>query len=277
MPAAHDLHAQNRSKDLAAIVAAERAFNKLSVDSATQLAFNRFLSADALIFRPRAVRAFDYARKHPLPADLILTWEPEYADVSRAGDFGYTTGTWASGSRSVRADPKFGQYVTIWRKQKDGSWLVAFNGTIRTPAPAGNPQKLQSPATSSDYISKATSLVEKKSLLDADNAFAAAAKKSGYVAALRPIAHADVRTLRNTIFQSVGIDSIARSHRTARVTMWMPIDAIVAASGDLGYTRGSYVVSQPNGSYEAGDYVRLWRRDRDGTWRVTLDILSPGG
>ncbi len=269
-------HAQNRTKDLASVAAAERAFSKLSVDSATQLAFDRYLTPDALIFRPRAVRALEYRRKNPMPAALVLTWEPEYADVSRAGDLGYTTGTWASGSRRIEQDPKFGQYLTIWRKQADGKYLAVFNGTIRTPAPQGNPDKLRSPSSASAYVSRKKPAEEKTSLLTADNNFAAIAKQRGYAPALQPIAHTDIRVLRNTVFQSIGFDAVAATHQGARVTMWMPVEAMTAASGDLGYTRGSYVISLPSQANEAGDYVRMWRRDANGTWRVVLDILSPG-
>jgi len=59
-----------------------------------------------------------------------LTWQPTMAFASAAGDLGYTLGTWQS--RSYTADGKgqitTGKYVTIWRKQADGSWKVVFDG-----------------------------------------------------------------------------------------------------------------------------------------------------
>ena len=211
---AHNVDAQNRSKDLAAVIAAEKAFSKMSVDTSVQLAFNHFLTADAYIFRPRVVRAAEYARRSPLPRALVLAWEPEYADVSRAGDLGYTTGLYATGSRLEMVTPMFGQYLTIWRRQSNGSYRAVFNGAIRTPARDPKPTT-KSPPAASPYISKASASAEKASLLKADNNFAAAAKQRGYVQALRPIAHADIRVLRNTIFESPGIDSIEVVRRGA--------------------------------------------------------------
>lgn len=66
-----------------------------------------------------------------------LTWRPTLAFASAAGDLGYTLGVWQS--RHYTADGKAavatGKYVTIWRKQADGSWKVVFDGGNPDSAP----------------------------------------------------------------------------------------------------------------------------------------------
>jgi ketosteroid isomerase-like protein len=66
-----------------------------------------------------------------------LTWQPTMAFASAAGDLGYTLGIWQS--RHYTADGKghisTGKYVTIWRKQADGSWKVVFDGGNPDSAP----------------------------------------------------------------------------------------------------------------------------------------------
>ena len=53
--------------------------------------------------------------------DLHLEWQPIRAEVSDSGDLGWTTGT----SRIVTtAGIRQGRYITVWRKQADGSWKV---------------------------------------------------------------------------------------------------------------------------------------------------------
>jgi len=58
-----------------------------------------------------------------------LSWTPTRAEVVGAGDLGYTTGR--SVFRGKGPDGKMaerqGEYVTVWRKQKDGSWKVIFD------------------------------------------------------------------------------------------------------------------------------------------------------
>ena len=58
-----------------------------------------------------------------------LTWEPLRAEVSENGDLGYTVGRYASvrigdAGEEIRGT---GLYVSIWRRQVDGSWKVEMD------------------------------------------------------------------------------------------------------------------------------------------------------
>jgi len=58
-----------------------------------------------------------------------LTWEPLRAEISRAGDLGYTVGRYTSSrvgslGQTIRSS---GMYVSIWRRQADGSWKVEMD------------------------------------------------------------------------------------------------------------------------------------------------------
>lgn len=69
------------------------------------------------------------------------------------------------------------------------------------------------------------------------------------------------------------VPAFADSLRTLR---WAPDTAVVAASGDIGYTLGHWesVIRTPAGDsvLGRGNYVTLWRRQPDGTWKVAADI-----
>ena len=60
---------------------------------------------------------------------------------------------------------------------------------------------------------------------------------------------------------------------------WEPARVEMAASGDLGYTYGRYESrgKRPDGKVitRKGCYVTIWRKEKDGAWRVVLDIGSP--
>ena len=55
-----------------------------------------------------------------------LRWQPDFADAAASGDLGYTSGR--SQRHLVAEDgtltERDGRYITIWRKQKDGTWKV---------------------------------------------------------------------------------------------------------------------------------------------------------
>ena len=51
-------------------------------------------------------------------------WTAEAADVSEGGDFGYTTGSYYMNVEDADGTPirLDGKYLTVWRRQADGSW-----------------------------------------------------------------------------------------------------------------------------------------------------------
>ena len=61
---------------------------------------------------------------------------------------------------------------------------------------------------------------------------------------------------------------------------WQPEEVHVSASGDLGYSIGTYerMSKDPSGKPASarGTYVSIWRKQVDGKWRAVLDIGTPG-
>ncbi len=56
---------------------------------------------------------------------------------------------------------------------------------------------------------------------------------------------------------------------------WKPLLAVVSASGDLGYTIGTAEFHKTDDSARpvtgTGKYVTVWKKQRDGLWKVILD------
>lgn len=75
-----------------------------------------------------------------LPRDYQLTWTPTDAVMSASGDMGYTWGHYEAHSKDSAGNPvtTSGRYITIWRKQQDGSWKVALDAGANEPAAAGD-------------------------------------------------------------------------------------------------------------------------------------------
>lgn len=58
---------------------------------------------------------------------------------------------------------------------------------------------------------------------------------------------------------------------------WTPNETVV--SGDLAYQRGTFTVdakpkSGGNASHTSGNFLRIYRRQRDGSWRMTRDMFN---
>lgn len=104
-----------------------------------------YFAADAAIFPPNApivrglpaIREF-YGRTGFSPVGL--SWTPLGADLAASGDLGYTFGTWRyTASSEGKTVTRTGKYLTVWKKQSDGSWkLTADIGSPDTPRPAAS-------------------------------------------------------------------------------------------------------------------------------------------
>ena len=61
---------------------------------------------------------------------------------------------------------------------------------------------------------------------------------------------------------------------------WVPVGAGIAASGDLGYTYGTYEfrTEDKDGKsvVDKGKYATVWKRQKDGSWKVALDMGNSG-
>jgi len=63
---------------------------------------------------------------------------------------------------------------------------------------------------------------------------------------------------------------------------WTPVHADMAASGDLGYTYGTYEFRSRDKDGKAavsyGKYASIWKKQKDGKWKVVMDMgnASPG-
>ena len=117
------------------LISADSAFAALSVRSGAKTAFLTFAASDAMGFgsgldfnegREAIGRAFDN-----VPAGAVLEWKPVAADIAHSGDLGCTIG-----EAMVTARHSFSKYLTVWKRQPDGSWkFVADGGNVR-PAPS---------------------------------------------------------------------------------------------------------------------------------------------
>ncbi len=61
---------------------------------------------------------------------------------------------------------------------------------------------------------------------------------------------------------------------------WVPVGAGIAASGDLGYTYGTYEFRSQDKDGKPvvnhGKYTTIWKKQKDGSWQVALDMGNSG-
>ncbi len=265
--------------DLQAMVETERAFAHTAPEKGIRDSFLAFIADDGILFRPTAVNGKQFLEKQQSRPGL-LTWYPAYADISGAGDMGMTTGPWEFRQKSPDEQPvAFGNFMTVWRKQADGTWKFAIDFGISYDKPDAPAAAWQLPANynRSKTDAKADVAKEQAGLLALEQKFSKASEAQGFAKAFINYAADDVRLLRERMQPIVGFKeaSSALALKTGtRPLTWRPIKAEVATSGDMGFTYGSYEMlgQGKDEAQENGNYVRVWKKI-GGKWRVIMDVM----
>jgi ketosteroid isomerase-like protein len=116
----------------------DRDFANMSLKDGMFSAFLFYIADDGVILRDNSfpskgkVALMQYFTGKTDTAST-LNWEPVYEAIAESGDLGYTYGVWSS-TEKLSGQISRGTYVTIWKKQNNGSWkFVLDTGTNGLP------------------------------------------------------------------------------------------------------------------------------------------------
>ena len=256
------------------LIAADRAAADTAMALGLPEAISRAASPDLVLVYPGApvVAGRDAARQlldaqAPLKS-LTIRWVPLHAEVSSDGSFGVTYGVTgiASTSAPPAGPPRFGKYLSAWRRTPDG-WKMAGHVEIGLlpaslyTAPGGFAAPALTPLPATGPIAD---------FARADLQFAALAGKQGAPAAFAAFAAPDAVTFSGT-------GELARG--PAAIKLWLGGDESawswrpVAGGGaaDLGFTVGESVITARGEAPSYGKYLTLWRREAGGAIRYIAD------
>ena len=253
----------------ATIVALEQRFAGASRARGARAAFLEFLADEAIVLQPGPVwgRAA-WETSGELPG--VLDWSPDIAELSAAGDLGFSTGPWLLTPQEP-GNVVEGRYLSVWKRLPAG-WRVVFDGGFgRRPGDkvlvlGSTPQLDQAQCQPGPAI-LAGELQLKDLSLSGSAAGAGYAERvlsraaNGFAAFLPP----DVEGARDVAAQRAALSVLPST------TQLWPMGAGIAGSGDIGFTYG---LSAPTKDGPAdSSYVHVWCRETDG-WRLLVELRS---
>ncbi len=135
--------AVNKATSPDALIKADRDFDGVTAEKGID-GWVSFFAEEGMQLTPEGnIKGHEAIRAYMGPAfarpGFSLRWKPTFADIGASGDLGYTTGTYESRGTDAQGNPvvRTGRYVSIWKKQKDGSWKVVLD----TGSPDAPPRK----------------------------------------------------------------------------------------------------------------------------------------
>ncbi len=275
---------RSEKEALNSLAEAERAFSKRCGEVGFRQSFLDNFAPEGVYFGPNPKNCQENLSKlpeEPRPAFPPFEWAPATADVSAAGDLGYTTGPvrfWSKdGSKAVR----WGYYFSVWRREGRGPWKVIVDLGIDIPdVNLGDPSKVEFAPAPEFRVGRATYPVAggaaEDALRQAEMDFGRRAAEVPMAEAMVAEGTANVRVHRDGFLPAVNRRAIGVVLRgVGRTKVWQTLGAGVAKSGDFGYTYGRFESETDSGKPRTGYWARAWKRE-DGRWRVVADVANDG-
>lgn len=124
------------------IRAADEDFSRAATKFGTGEAFGRYAADDAQIFSgpgefitgPEAITG----SFGPPSSSSTLVWHPVDGEIAKSGDLGFTVGNAVLTTTDVGPPVvRYSKYLTVWKRQRDGTWRYVVDGGNDRPKPPG--------------------------------------------------------------------------------------------------------------------------------------------
>ncbi|HEX8367878.1 MAG TPA: nuclear transport factor 2 family protein [Pyrinomonadaceae bacterium] len=256
--------------DLQKLYDTEKAFERAAAEKGINQSFIEFSAPDGVCFNPRPVNCREYWKSRPAsPAGLF--WNPNFVDVSSNGALGYTTGNsiYRPKGKDDR-DAYYGQYVTMWQRQPNGTYLAALDLGVSHDKPAGIETAWKSPEDSGRELNE-----KKFSAADASTAFFETATKQGLSKAYKAFLAEDARLLRDGKQPILGKQNASAEFKNDKTRIFFAKRSVFVGAADMAYVSNSYTIGDKSGKQiEKGNFLQIWKL-RGGKWQIVLDAFLP--
>lgn len=248
----------------------EKSFERRVAEKGINQAFIEFLAADGVCFNPNPVNCREFW-KNRAPSSAALFWNPNFVDVSSNGAMGYTTGNsiyQPKGKDDTTA--YYGEYVTLWQRQPDGSYLAALDMGLSHDKPASIETNWTSPPDSGKELNE-----KKFSAADASTSFFEMNTKQGIGKAYKMFLADDVRLLRDGKTPIVGKQNALNEFKNYKSQVAFAKRSVFVGAADMAYISNSYIIYDRKGNQtETGNFLQIWKL-RGERWQIVLDAFAP--
>jgi ketosteroid isomerase-like protein len=116
------------------IIKTEQAFYLMAEKEGISKAFLTYASKDAVLMRnDKLIKGknamHSYFENLKNTKDVTLKWKPNFVDVSKSGDLGYTYGNYVYSYKNNEGEisKTNGVFHTVWKRQPNGDWKFVWD------------------------------------------------------------------------------------------------------------------------------------------------------
>jgi ketosteroid isomerase-like protein len=257
---------------------AEQNFAKASIMYGRNAAFVENFAEESVLFTDKWITKGKQFSKDRKAAPIVLKWEPEYMDIAESRDFGFSTGPWEAQEYRPGTPPLFtGYFLTVWKKQADGTWKVILDGGGTTPAKKDQNHIFSFPVGADKPVLNPPVLnigLLSKEIIDRENQFQINWTKSPIPSTYALFLAQKSRMQLSGHIPTTNTDTINTliSHFDKNL-IWKSSGSGAATSGDMGYTYGILEI-QGNSELVKGHYVRIWKKQPGANWKIEMEMMN---
>ncbi len=251
-------------RSIDSLLQAEKNFANTSLTVSTNEAFIKFIETSGVVFdKGKPVNGLEFYKKRERKPG-ILSWEPEYTEISSTNDFGYTTGPWKFYANSLEDNPVArGHFITVWHLNNNGEWKFLIDFGIayseeRKAMPVRKIQVEEKKIKDGDLTS--LKQVEEKFIRSYTTQGIKAYKS--YLSTQSRINYAGFFPATTGKERKAILDSLPRNIN------YTILGSGMSPMGGLGYVYGSAVINE-----KQEGYLRIWRKEKNG-WKIAVEVLN---
>ena len=254
------------------LITADRNAALIAKSEGPHSAFSSVIDKTSTFYVPSEVNAFNYLNNRPNIPD-VMNWEPNFALVSKSLEFGVTSGKMEF--QKVGAIKRYGQYLTIWKRDKKGVWKVDLRAEVENYGKQDAKELTYHEPDDSWYLKHRSQvrLKQREDIIQSTDQLFSTISKSNTEAAYKEFMADEVRFYypwQNEIEGKNNVVNFIKKQRIDIVTE--PLAVGRAYSGEYAYSQGTATIHTKDKAVKF-NYLRVWQLKEDYQWRVILEMM----
>lgn len=254
------------------IVAADIYDSELSANKGSLEGLRNSLDRNSIYFKPAPEPAFDYFRTRPNIPDSI-SWRPVLAKIAKSNEWGFTTGpiTW----KNIGFGEKYGEYLTVWKRDRRGKWKIALKAEIEHPSLSKEEGIRFVNPTNENYFRQRSDvrLNQREDIVRSTDRLMGTVLMADNALAYNEFLGDNSRMLFAGYAPQIGKANILNFLKNNKIEIKTEnIEVDRSYSGELAYSYGSAKVVK-NNRVDNYYYIRIWELNDDFKWNVLVEML----
>ncbi len=254
------------------IVAADYYSSELATNKGVLAGLSYAVDRNTIFFQPAPEKALVYLNNRPNIPDLI-GWKPVMAKVAKSNEWGFSTGPIVSSV--IGMQKTYGEYLTIWKRDRKAKWRIAYRAEIKHPKKS-NEEGIQfvNPPNQKFILQRSKQrLKQREEIINSTDQLLGTVLRADNRAAYAEFLAEDSRLLFSGFPPILGKKNIQTFLTKNKIDIkTSPTGVDRSLSGELAFTYGDAKVIKDN-RVQGFYYLRVWELNSEFKWNVLVEML----